>query len=401
MNLQPTTVLKRKNEIELRLESVHRLEIVINKKREFVSNHTLAILDVFAQPVSISDAMKKLQAKGQRDWMDLTLTIHKLHQLGALYNYSGEEFRADKSMASFGSSPIHIAMLNDKIRTDLFVNALRQTVTADDVVLDIGTGTGVLAIAAARAGAKKVYAVEAGNMADVAQAVIDRTEVAGKIEIVRGWSTQIELPEKADVLVSEIIGNDPFGEKVLQTFSDARKRLLQQDARIIPPRMRVYGIPARIPASLLQNRVLQQQDLDNWQNWYEIDFSPLKKLIVQNSDFFLMANYERVQQMQFAEEPLLLTAVDFHSFETLRLEHTAAALSEGPFNGLLMYFELDLGNAVLSTHPRIADQTNSWVSPVWYLPDAGKLQPGDPYGIRFVYTEALGSEIQLVNTAGN
>ena len=398
MNLQPHTILKRKNDIGLKLESVHRLEIVIDKKREFLSNHALAVLDVFAQPVSISDALKKLQATGQRDWMDLTLTIHKLHQLGALYNYSGEEFKADKSMASFGSSPIHIAMLNDKLRTDLFVNALRQTVGSDDVVLDIGTGTGVLAIAAARAGARKVYAVEAGAMADVAQAVINLTEVADKIQIVRGWSTQVELPEKANVLVSEIIGNDPFGEKVLQTFSDARKRLLQPGARIIPARMRVYGIPARIPESVLQNRVLLQQDLDNWQNWYRIDFSPLKKLIKQDSDFFLMANYERVQQMQFAEEPLLLTDVDFHSFETLKLEHTATAASEGPFNGLLMYFELDLGDAVLSTHPRIADKTNSWVSPVWHLPEAEKLQAGDRYGIRFIYTEAMGSEVQLVNT---
>ena len=395
MNLQPNTILKRKNEIGLRLESVHRLEIIVNKKREILSNHTLAILDVFAQPVSISDALKKLQATGQRDWMDMTLTIHKLYQLGALYNYNGEQFLADKSMASFGSSPIHIAMLNDKTRTDLFIDALRQTVTADDVVLDIGTGTGVLAIAAARAGAKKVYAVEAGAMADVAQAVINKTEVADKIEIVRGWSTQIELPERASVLVSEIIGNDPFGEKVLQTFSDARQRLLQPDARIIPGRMRVFGIPALIPSQVLQSRVLQQHDLDNWQQWYGIDFSPLQKLLKDDSDFFLMANYDRVQQMEFFNEPLLLTEVDFHRFETLQLQHTATAKTEWPFNGLLMYFELDLGNAVLTTHPRIADKTNSWVSPVWYLAEAGKLNAGDAFHIQFMYTEAKGSEIYL------
>lgn len=395
MNLQPQTILKRKNDIELKLESVHRLEIVVNKKREFLSNHALAVLDVFAQPVSISDALKKLQARGQRDWMDLTMIIHKLYHLGALYNYSGEQFLADKSMASFGSSPIHVAMLNDRARTHLFIDAVRQTVRPGDLVLDIGTGTGVLAIAAARAGAKKVYAVEAGAMADVAQAVINRTEVADKIQIVRGWSTQIELPERADVLVSEIIGNDPFGEKVLQVFADARQRLLQPEARIIPPRIKVFGLPALIPDAILQNRILQQHDLDNWLSWYGIDFSPLDQLIADESNFFLMVNNERAQQMQFFDKPLLLTEVDFHSFKKLQIQYTAAAVSEWPFNGLLMYFELHLGNTVLTTHPLLADKTNSWARPVWYLPEAEKLKTGAPFSIEFIYTEAMGSEIHL------
>ncbi len=114
----------------------------------------------------------------------------------------------------------------------------------------------MLAIAAARAGVSKVYAIEVGTMADVAEAFIAETEVASKIVLIWGWSTQINLQEKTDVTVGEIIGNDPFGENILQKFNDARRRLLKPGARLIPSGITLFGMPALIAPSVIKNRVL-------------------------------------------------------------------------------------------------------------------------------------------------
>lgn len=395
MKLQPHTLLKRSNLIKLNIESVHKVQLIFNNKQELFSNHVLAVLEVFAQPVPLNEALKKLSIAGTRRWIELTLIIHKLYNIGALHIYGDVQPVADKQWASFGSAPIHIAMLNDRTRTDLFMQALGTIVSKDDVVLDIGTGTGVLAIAAARAGAKKVYAIEAGGMADVAQKIIERTEVAHKIEVIRGWSADITLPEKADVLVSEIIGNDPFGEKVLQTFIDARQRLLKPEARIIPGAMRVFALPVQIPSSVLKTRLAQTSDLDNWQEWYRIDFSALGELGFDQTDYFIMANFERLQELTLHADPVLLTEVMFTSFTDLTISNEVAISTTGPFNGLLMYFELDLGNGILSTNPHIADDTNSWRTPVWYFPEMENRESGEPVMVQFDYNESKGSRLAI------
>src|SRR4051812_12021176 len=116
---------------------------------------------------------------------------------------------------------LHLEMLNDRTRTLSFIEAIRETVRPDDIVLDIGTGTGILAATAARAGARHVYAIEAGQIQKVARALFESNGLKDRITLIRGWSTQIELPERADVLISEVIGHEPLAEDVLETTADA------------------------------------------------------------------------------------------------------------------------------------------------------------------------------------
>ena len=65
--------------------------------------------------------------------------------------------------------------------------------------------------------------------------------------LIRGWSRQIELPEQADVLVAEVIGNEPFEEEILETTLDARRRLLKPDARLIPHALELLARPLLLP----------------------------------------------------------------------------------------------------------------------------------------------------------
>ena len=138
-------------------------------------------------------------------------------------------------------------MLHDDRRTGDYMAALVAAVRPGDVVLDIGTGSGVLAVAAARAGARRVYAVEASDIAEVAERVFAANGVADTVTLVPGWSRHIELPEPADLLVAEIIGNEPLEEEILETTLDARRRLLKPDARLIPHTLTLLARPLRLP----------------------------------------------------------------------------------------------------------------------------------------------------------
>ena len=96
---------------------------------------------------------------------------------------------AERARTSGWADPVeHARMLHDERRTGDYVAALAAAVRPNDVVLDIGTGSGVLAVAAARAGARRVYAVEASDIAEVAQRVFVVNGVEDQVTLLPGWS---------------------------------------------------------------------------------------------------------------------------------------------------------------------------------------------------------------------
>src|SRR5437764_9744196 len=97
----------------------------------------------------------------------------------------------------------HRALLADSARTNAYAEAIGRVVRAGDVVLDLGSGSGVLAVLACRAGARKVYAVEQGHMADIAAMVVLNNGCRDRVEVLHARSHDVTLPEPADVLITE------------------------------------------------------------------------------------------------------------------------------------------------------------------------------------------------------
>lgn len=133
----------------------------------------------------------------------------------------------------------HFAMMNDFDRNEFYKKALETQIKPSDIVLEIGTGSGLLAMLAARAGAKHVYAIEANrNMAQLATQIIAANQLSDKITVINKMSTDViigrEVPERADLLVSEILGTLLLGESALEFVADARERLLKAGAPMIP-----------------------------------------------------------------------------------------------------------------------------------------------------------------------
>lgn len=396
--LQADTILKRTPGVKIDLESMTEMRVSINGNSDYYNEHTLAILDVFTRPVSLRDALKKLQAKGAQDWIVLTATITRLFNAGILVEQSQAQFTPDTESNSFGAALIHILMLNDKERTECFIEAIKETVKENDVVVDLGTGTGILAVAAARAGASRVYAIEAGEMADVAQAVFEANGVAEKITLIRGWSTQIELPEKADVIVSETIGNDVFAERILQTMKDARNRFLKKGARFIPSKVTSYTLPVTIPSNIMIDRAITKEQIDNWRVWYGVDFSPLSEMIDYSTSPLLYINSQKAVSWEILGEPVKLADIDFQLFDETIIEQTVSvkATQNGFLNGLLMFFELKLGSKSLTTHPRFAAQSNHWLNPVWLFENARAVQTDDVFTIQYKYNVGKQNEVRLL-----
>jgi len=167
----------------------------------------------------------------------------------------------------------HHEMLIDKVRVESYQQAILQVVQKGDVVLDLGCGTGILSLFACRAGARRVYAVEAEPVIEIAKRVIEDNGYTDRIIFMNDWSTYVELPEKVDVIVTETIGNLGFEEGILDWVADARKRFLKKGGRVIPQEVELFLAPVRY-----------DPDRDRTSAWvedfYGLDFSSVRDIAV-------------------------------------------------------------------------------------------------------------------------
>ena len=143
------------------------------------------------------------------------------------------------SVASSAVPAWHFSMMNDEVRNKAYSDALKLAVGDGDLVLDIGTGSGLLSLMAAVSGAEKVITCETSRtIAEAAKEIIDINGYGGKITVLNKKSTDlkvgVDLPQRADLIISEVFSSEFVGEGVRTTISDANKRLLKKGGRMIP-----------------------------------------------------------------------------------------------------------------------------------------------------------------------
>ncbi|KAG0463888.1 hypothetical protein HPP92_019508 [Vanilla planifolia] len=138
-------------------------------------------------------------------------------------------------------------MLSDRVRMDAYYDAIFKNKQhfAGKVVLDVGTGSGILAIWSAQAGARKVYAVEATKMAQHAKALVQANDVQDVVEVIEGSMEEINLPEKVDVIISEWMGYFLLRESMFDSVICARDRWLKPTGVLYPSHARMWMAPVR------------------------------------------------------------------------------------------------------------------------------------------------------------
>ena len=139
-------------------------------------------------------------------------------------------------------------MIGDGSRTAAYVEALRRAVTPGSVVLDVGTGTGFFALLACRLGAARVYAIEPADAIHVARQCAGSETEPERIVWLQARSTEVDLPERVDVIVADVRGVLPFLAGSVSGLIDARRRHLKQGGHVIPSRDVLRAVPAEAPA---------------------------------------------------------------------------------------------------------------------------------------------------------
>jgi precorrin-6B methylase 2 len=339
-------------------------------------------LSMFVRPLSLGAAIEQLESESNdsTDFVPTLSVINMLIEEGALVPPA-----ADRVLTRGWADPAeHARMLHDDRRTTDYIAALGQAVRPDDIVLDIGTGSGVLAIAAARAGARHVYAVEASDIADVAERVFACNGVQDRVTLIRGWSRNVELPEPADVLVAEVIGNEPFEEEILETTLDARRRLLKPGARLIPHTLELVARPLRVPDGEARQRAVGRQAVERWRQLYGIEFQPLLDAAlpapVNNpTEAEVLAGWAPVGP------PVTLATVDLGSFERPTVD-ASVELGVAPttsVNAIAVTFRAYLHGSIVHALDPWRWSSSSWATSVWVLPDAVRVGPRDTLRVRY------------------
>lgn len=149
--------------------------------------------------------------------------------------------------ANYAGVDVHRAMLNDQVRLDAYWQGLKAVVREGDVAIDAGSGTGVLAVMAALAGAARVYAIERTDMAQVISQVAADSGVGDRVIVVRGDVGTVELPEKARVMVTETFGHFAVAEGMMEDVQACVARNMVATPVIVPGSFSLHLAP--MPAS--------------------------------------------------------------------------------------------------------------------------------------------------------
>ena len=377
------TVLVRHPRLDLHLIASGEVEIVADGATCDAGPHALAVLDAFSKPRSIGDVVDASQPVGALDFAAFNQTILRLAAHGVLTPPDGRPELSDEGESVYASSSIHARMLGDVARTDAFLRAIQEVVRPTDVVLDIGTGVGILALGAARAGARRVFAVEASSIADFAEETFRRNDLSDRIELIRGWSTRVSVPERATVLVSY----HALAEQIELTL-DAKKRLLTPDARFVPSRIRIFLQPTTLPAAISHRHLFSVENTNAWKTTYGFDFSVLSDTVRPRPQRLALSLREARGWPRLGP-PVLAAEIDLTQVTgaTFAQRFAVTVHEAASFDAALEFFELELSPSVtLVVHPDTSAPDCHWRFPIWVMPRPVAARAGTPVPMRYSFS---------------
>lgn len=274
---------------------------------------------------------------------------------------------------SYEDLEVHHIMLNDQPRTDAYRHAINanKALFKDKIVIDVGAGTGILSVFCALAGAKKVYAIEASNLAELMKEVIKENKLTDTIEVIQGRVEDVELPngDKADVLVSEWMGFYLLHEGMLDSVLNARDRLLKPDGAMFPEKADIWAAPCCLPSLY-----------DFWEDVHGVSMQCVGKawrqkkgtspevMTIENEDLLGAGNLVA---------SINLATVCLADLDKLSVKHVVASNSAGRYQGVCVWFTVRFPSGlILSTAPS-APPTH-WKQTAIVLPEERSVEEAEP-----------------------
>jgi protein arginine N-methyltransferase 1 len=232
-------------------------------------------------------------------------------------------------------------MLADAPRMDAYGAALRHVIRPDSVVMDLGCGPGVFALLACKLGARRVYAVEPDNVVGLAREAAAANGFADRIEFFEKLSTEITLPERATIIVSDLRGVLPYFEQNIQSIVDARRRHLASGGVLISRRDILWAAVVEAPEQYAEL-------IDPWQNQFDLDLSAGTRFITNTW------RKSHIKPEQFLAEPVCWNTIDYHETEShdARAEISWRVARSGTAHGFAVWFDSELAHDIrFSNHP--------------------------------------------------
>ena len=271
---------------------------------------------------------------------------------------------ADSEVRSLASTVLrkkvpgwHFAILRDAGRNGAYDAALRRAVSAHTKVLEIGTGSGIIAMMAARAGARSVVTCEVvRTIADTAREIVALNGYADSVRVINKRSfdldRQNDLGGPADILVSEIVDNMLIGEGVLPAIEHAHRHLLKRGGRVIPARGSVRVALAR-DAEFRHDSLAQ---IDGF------NLSPFNRLAST-----YIAIRRDSPRLSLLSAPADLFDFDFQSGGPFAVESVKRSLVSlgGEANGIVQWIALQMDAEGRYENAPAPDKTSSWAVLFW------------------------------------
>ena len=281
--------------------------------------------------------------------------------------------KKDYYFNSYSNFNIHEEMLKDKVRTGAYQKAIldNKEIFKDKIVLDIGSGTGILSFFAADAGAKHVYGIEFADIADFSMEIIKKNNMQDKITIIKAKVEEAELPvEKVDIILSEWMGYFLLYESMLDCVLFARDKWLKKDGYMFPDRAQMF-------LAGIEDKKYKHRKIDSWNNIYGFNMKCIKEaaiaepLIDNCTDEYLISSTCKIFDIDLYN--IKKEELDFMSGYEIEFNY------DDCFNGLVSWFNVSFNKVqnkvILPTGPY--DKQTHWKQVVFYIEDDVNVKKGE------------------------
>ncbi|KAF2078083.1 hypothetical protein CYY_000634 [Polysphondylium violaceum] len=301
----------------------------------------------------------------------------------------------DKYFESYFDLNVHELMLKDKPRTLAYKDAIEKNASdfKDKVILDVGSGTGILSMFAAKAGAKKVYAVEGSLMAIYCKQLVEANNLDSIITVIHKRLEDIEqeIPEKVDIIISEWMGFYLFHESMLDSVIYARDKYLKPNGIMFPSRADLFMTPVNLDS-------FYKKKINFWNDVYGFDFS-----LLSETAFDIINTAPLTDTLEPSQKILKENNIRQFNFNTITIEELAdIVIDDIEFNynienpraihgfgiWFICYFDGTTTTVELSTSPD--DPETHWKQTTILMPQGGiQLQGGEVMKCRLQMTQDI------------
>jgi type I protein arginine methyltransferase len=245
--------------------------------------------------------------------------------------------------------------------------AIHQRVKPGDVVLDLGAGTGILSFHACQAGASRVYAVEHGDVANLIPQIAADNGMDNRILVRKGWSLDLDLPERADVVIASMLDSFGINTNMLESVQDACNRLLKPGGILIPATVCLSYCPVEIPEWYRTN-------IDCW-NAPRFGFRMQAARVVATN---------QPSAMKIRKEALLATSLSFDEIDLMQIESTSVSAKgsflvsrPGVFHALAGWFDTTMAEGIRCGNSPLDGSRLPWANMIFPVERAVDVNEGD------------------------